>query len=137
VKAKESLTLEARYRDYIAALNAGRFEDATQFYAAKVWFNDQAFTRDQFRDLVLTLGRQIAPDTQITIESPIINGDDLAARIVRTGTQVKAWMGIPPTGASARLREYAFYHFKNGACERVWSVLDLGPLLGAFGVGHP
>jgi predicted ester cyclase len=130
-------SLVARYRAYIADLNASRFDDAAQFYAEQVWFDDQPFARQAFRDQVLTLGHQIAPDTHIAIEGLVVSGDNLAARLVRTGTPLRALMGIPPAGVPTRLREHAFYHLTNGVCDRVWSVLDLASLLASPVQGGP
>lgn len=121
--------IEQRYRQYIAALNAGRFDDAAQFYSLRVRYEGQDFDRDQFRDLVLTLGRQVAPDTQNTIDCVLVQGDTLAARLVRTGVAIRDFMGIPPTGRPVSLREHAFYHLADDGCDEVWSVIDLAPLL--------
>lgn len=123
--------IEHRYRAYIDALNEGRLDDAAEFYDDQLRFGVQPLSREQFRDFVLKPVHETAPDGTIEIRSIVIEGDELAARLVRTGTLVREWMGIKPTGRPASFGEHAFYHLRDGRCDEVWSIIDLAAILAA------
>jgi len=123
--------LEQRYRAYIDALNAGRLDEAAGFYHERIMLNDQPIGRDDFRDHVLAMGRQIAPDARVEVKSVVIDGDTLAARLVRTGTAEREWMGIKPVGRPVSFGEQAFYHLRDGQVDECWSIIDVAALLAA------
>ena len=41
-----------------------------------------------------------------------------------SGTPTGRWIGLEPTGARIRFREYAFYTVSGGLITDVWSVFD-------------
>lgn len=120
--------LAARYRTYIDDINAGRFDAAADFYHEQFPYGDEPFSRSQMRDLFAGV-QAMVPDTHIEICQLIIEGDQLCARLRRTGTAVQPYMGIPPSGKQAVVAEHAIYTLRDGRVAAVWSVVDLAPLL--------
>jgi predicted ester cyclase len=121
--------LRKRYDAYIEALNSGRLDEAAEFYHETVVINGEAMSRADFRIHVLGLARQIAPDARVELKSLVVDGDELAARLVRTGTSVIEYMGLKPTGRPVSFGEHAFYHLRDGRVDEAWSIIDLAALM--------
>ncbi|MFD6568745.1 ester cyclase [Micromonospora profundi] len=69
------------------------------------------------RDDVLADMRSIinaVPDMHWEVQELLFDRDRIAARVVNTGTPVKEWLGVAPTGKSFEIVEYAIYKFSNG-----------------------
>lgn len=101
------------YRDYIAALNARDFDAMDQFIADEVVLNNQPGTRED----VLAVQRSTVdevPDFHWEVEEFLVDGDRAAVRAINTGTPVKTWHGVAPSGASFRIVEYAIYRIRDG-----------------------
>jgi predicted ester cyclase len=46
-----------------------------------------------------------------------IDENRIAVRVVNTGTPVKPWKRVMPTGASFEIVEYAIYKINDGRCQ--------------------
>ncbi|MFE2849116.1 ester cyclase [Streptomyces scopuliridis] len=54
------------------------------------------------------------PDLHWELQDLAVDGDNLAARLINTGTPAKEWLGVAPTGASFEIVEYAIYQVRDG-----------------------
>jgi predicted ester cyclase len=77
--------------------------------------NDRAFHR---------MAVDSVRDYHWRLDDLIIEGDRVAARLTVTGTPVKEWLGLRPTGRDVSFTECAFYHFRDGRFEHMWYLLD-------------
>ena len=50
--------------------------------------------------------------------------DRIAARVVNTGTPVKEWLGVAPTGKSNEVMEYAIYKVRDGRFVQMTNLHD-------------
>lgn len=96
------------YRRYIATLDAHRLDEMDRFVADEVVLNGEPGTRD---DVVADMRRIVdaVPDFHWEVTELLVDRDRIAARVVNTGTPVKEWLGVVPTGASFEIVEYAIY----------------------------
>lgn len=105
--------LRSWYMRYGAALNAHEFDSMSEFISDQVLLNGEAGTRHD----VVTVLRQIVdavPDIHWDLTELLIDRDRIAVRAINTGTPVKEWLGVPPSGASFEIVEYAIYRIKDG-----------------------
>lgn len=56
------------------------------------------------------------------------DGGHGAARLVGTGTPVKEWNSLAPTGVTATFAETAFYKVVDGRFKHMWYVMDTDSL---------
>jgi predicted ester cyclase len=105
--------LRAFYERYLGALNAHEFDGMGEFIADRTTLNGEPATRD---DLLAVQRHDVdaVPDLHWELEELLFDGDRLAARLVNTGTPVKEWLGVQPTGASFEIVEYAIYQVRDG-----------------------
>jgi len=93
--------LRAFYDRYIAALNARDFDAMDKFIHDNATLNGRPLTRAD----VLTVQRQDAaavPDLRWVVVNLIIEGDRLGAQLLNTGTPIKQFAGVMPTGLRSR-----------------------------------
>jgi predicted ester cyclase len=90
--------------------------------------NGEPATRD---DLIAVQKHDVdaVPDLHWELKELLFDGDRLAARLVNTGTPVKTWLGVPPTGASFEIVEYAIYQVRGGRFVHMTALHDAGELL--------
>ncbi|MFG2455775.1 ester cyclase [Streptomyces sp. NPDC048523] len=93
--------LRAFYLRYIEALNAHEFDAMDEFISDRTTLNGEPATRD---DLIAVQTHDVdaVPDLHWELNELLFDGDRLAARLVNTGTPVKTWLGVAPTGARSR-----------------------------------
>ncbi len=105
--------LRAFYHRYITALDAHELDGMDRFVADRVMLNGEWGTR---ADVVADMRGIIdaVPDFHWDLRELLIDRDRIAARVVNTGTPVKEWLGIAPTGASFEIVEYAIYKVSDG-----------------------
>ena len=75
------------------------------------------------------------PDSRITIEDSITEGDTVATRWTLSGTHQGDFQGIPPTGRTVRFNGIEYNRIVNGRFAEHWSMFDnlsLLQQLGAF-----
>jgi predicted ester cyclase len=115
------------YLRYIAELNAHRFDQMGEFIDDRTTLNGEPATRD---DLIAVQKADVAavPDLHWELQELLFDGDRLAARLVNTGTPVKEWLGVEPTGASFKITEYAIYQVRNGRFVHMTALHDAGEM---------
>ncbi|MEV1250147.1 ester cyclase [Nonomuraea sp. NPDC050022] len=120
--------LRGFYRRYISELNAHRFDQMDQFIDDRPTLNGEPATRD---DLIAVQKADVeaVPDLRWELKELLFDGDRLAARLVNTGTPVKEWLGVAPTGASFEITEYAIYQVRDGRFVHMTAPHDAGELL--------
>ncbi|MGI5191652.1 ester cyclase [Promicromonospora sp. CA-289599] len=111
------------YEDYIAVLNAREFHRLEEFIAEELTHFGDAVTRDQ---VVAALNAQVdaVPDLKWRLDDFRASGHEVAARLTNTGTPVKEWLGVAPTGASFEVTEYALYRIRDGRFVNMTNLQD-------------
>lgn len=115
--------LRKLYLNYIEAINAREFHRMAEFAHDTIVFNGEPVARD---DYVATMQQHMDSVEDFTwhLDDLIIEDNRVAARLTDTGTPVKHWLGLQPTGRSVTFTEYSFYHFRDGRIERMSYLLD-------------
>ncbi|MGW1506296.1 ester cyclase [Streptomyces sp. NPDC001220] len=105
--------LRAFYLRYIDHLNAHKFDGMDQFINDETTLNGVPATRD---DLLAVQKNDVdaVPDLHWELQELLFDGDRIAARLINTGTPVKEWLGVPATGASFEIVEFAIYQVRDG-----------------------
>lgn len=111
------------YLRYIDAINARQFDRMHEFAHEELVFNGHQVAREDF---VATMKGQMdaVRDFVWSLQDLVVEGDRAAAHLTNTGTPVKTWLGLEPTGASVKFNEYAFYRFRDGRFYEVWYLHD-------------
>lgn len=73
------------------------------------------------------------PDSQISVEACIAEGDSVATRWSLTGTHKGEFQGIAPTGRAVRFSGIEFNRVADGRIAEHWAVLDNAALLTQLG----
>ncbi|GGP71163.1 ester cyclase [Saccharothrix coeruleofusca] len=115
------------YLRYIQQLNAHQFDRMDEFISERTTLNGEPATLD---DLIAVQKADVdaVPDLHWELEELLFDGDRLAARLVNTGTPVKRWLGVAPTGASFEITEYAIYQVRDGRFVHMTALHDAGEL---------
>ncbi|GIJ49218.1 hypothetical protein Val02_61040 [Virgisporangium aliadipatigenens] len=111
------------YLRYGAALNAHEFDRMDEFINDRVLLNGEPGTRDD----VVTVLKGIAdavPDIHWEFQELLFDRDRIAVRAVNTGTPAKEWLGVPPSGASFEIVEYAIYEVRDGRFAQMTNLHD-------------
>jgi predicted ester cyclase len=111
------------YLRYVAALNAHRFDGMEEFIDDCVLLNGEPGSRDD----VIEVQKQdvdAVPDLHWKVEELLLDRDRLAVRATNTGTPVKEWLGVAPTGASFEIVEYAIYRVRDGRFVQMTALHD-------------
>ena len=118
-----SSDLHAVYRAYLEAANARDFHRMAEFVHDTVIFNGEPVSRD---DYVAAMRQAVdaVHGYHWRLDDLIVEGDRVAVRLTDTGTPVKEWLGLQPTGRDVTFTEYAVYHFRGGRFEHMWYLLD-------------
>ena len=105
--------LRSWYLRYVAALNAHQFDVMDEFINDRVLLSGEPGTRD---DVVTVLKGSVeaVPDLHWEVKELLFDRDGIAVRAINTGTPAKEWLGVPPSGASFEIVEYAIYKVSNG-----------------------
>ncbi|MFI6428306.1 ester cyclase [Promicromonospora sp. NPDC050880] len=115
--------LRELYERYIAALNAHELHRLDEFVADQLTHFGDPVTRDQVR-AALTAQVDAVPDLTWRLDDLRVSGHEIAARLTNTGTPVKEWLGVPPTGASFEITEYALYRVHDGRFVNMTNLQD-------------
>ncbi|WP_066955574.1 ester cyclase [Streptomyces lushanensis] len=128
--------LRAFYERYIQALNAHEFDGMDEFINDRTTLNGEPATRE---DLLSVQKRDVdaVPDLHWELRELLFDGDRLAARLINTGTPVKEWLGVAPTGASFEIVEYAVYQVRDGRFVHMTALHDAGEMRRQLAVGRP
>ncbi|ADI12924.1 hypothetical protein SBI_09806 [Streptomyces bingchenggensis BCW-1] len=119
--------LRAFYLRYIEELNAHKFDGMGKFINDRTTLNGEPATRD---DLIAVQKQDVdaVPDLHWELKELLFDSDRLAARLINTGTPVKEWLGVAPTGASFEIVEYAIYQLRDGRFVHMTALRDAGEL---------
>ena len=115
--------VEAFYRRYLDACNAHDFDALDRFVAADVEVNGEW---QGLSDYVVGLREVVRgfPDYHWDLRHLMVAGDRIAAHFVDTGTHRGEAFGVPATGRSVRIQEFAFYRLAGGVIAEVWVATD-------------
>ncbi|MGW4729552.1 ester cyclase [Streptomyces shenzhenensis] len=116
------------YTRYAEALNAHEFDRMDEFINDQVLLGGQAGTRD---DVVAVLKGIVdaVPDIHWEIDELLLDRDGIAVRAINTGTPVKEWLGVPASGASFRIVEYAIHKVRDGRFVQMTNLHDSAEML--------
>lgn len=117
------LDLRDFYDRYIAALNARDFGIMDKFIHDEVTLNGKPASREDILD-IQRLEAGSVPDLHWVLTKLIIDGDRLGAQLVNTGTPVKRFVGVEPTGKSFEVTEYAVYQVVDGRFKHMAAIHD-------------
>ena len=81
--------------------------------------------------------RAAFPDTQITVEDLIAEGDKVVCRFTASGTQQGEFMGISPTGKQFTIMEIRIYRIVGGKIVECWGLFDQMGMMQQLGVIPP
>ncbi|WP_033339342.1 ester cyclase [Catenuloplanes japonicus] len=115
------------YLRYVDLANKRDFDRMDEFAHDEVIMNGTPVARD---DMVAEFRRHTdaVPDLHWEIQDLVVEGDHVAARLIDTGTPVREWNGLAPTGASVEFAETAFYRVENGRFKDMWYMMDADTL---------
>jgi predicted ester cyclase len=115
--------LELVYRRYIAALNDRRLDDLDQFVHDRLAYNGEEWTREQYEALLADDVRNV-PDLHYDIQLLVVGPDHVACRLWFDCTPRHEFLGVDAGGRRVSFAEHAFYRFRAGRIESVWSLID-------------
>jgi predicted ester cyclase len=76
------------------------------------------------------------PDIKQTIEDVIADGDKVVFRSTLEGTNTGEFLGIPPTGKSAKMNDFTLLRFENGKIVEWWYETNLLELMNQLGLSN-
>ncbi|MCO1616042.1 MULTISPECIES: ester cyclase [Micromonospora] len=116
------------YLRYVAALNAHEFDGMDEFINDTVMLNGEPGTRD---DVIAVQKHDVdaVPDLRWKVEELLFDRDRIAVRAINYGTPVKEWLGVPPSGASFEVVEYAIYKVSDGRFVQMTALHDSAEML--------
>jgi predicted ester cyclase len=115
--------LERTYSGYVAAIRERRFDDLDQFVHDQLIYNGEQWTREKYQSLLTDIFRR-TPDLDFRIEVLVIGADHVACRLWFDGSPQQEFLGIDAGGRRVAFAEHAFYRFRAGRIEHVWSLVD-------------
>lgn len=127
-----STELRTWYLRYVAALNAHEFEGMDEFINDQVFLNGAPGTREE----VVSVQKHdvdAVPDLRWHVQELLFDRDRIAVRAINTGTPTKEWLGVPPSGASFEIVEYAIYEVTDGRFSQMTALHDSADLLRQLG----
>lgn len=63
------------------------------------------------------------------VQELVLDRDRIAVRAVNTGTPEEEWLGVPPTGRSFKIVEYAIYRVRDGRFVEMTNLHDSADVL--------
>ncbi|OAQ72043.1 SnoaL-like polyketide cyclase [Pochonia chlamydosporia 170] len=120
-------SLGSLYTEYIDTINTLTMGDNLDKYCHPVvTHNDHTYSIDEYRMMIESSFDDIK-GLRFAINDFVIDSKSqyIGALLAFTGTPVKAFRGILPTGRDVQFSEHAFYRLRDGKIEQVWSLLDL------------
>lgn len=83
----------------------------------------------QFYDLVFSA----FPDTKVTFEELLAEGDEVACRYTFRATHRGDFLGIPPSGNRVEMNGMTILRFEDGKCVERWQNADMMGLMRQLG----
>jgi aspartyl-tRNA synthetase len=120
--------LAAFYRRYNACCNEHRFDDLAEFVARDVAVNGTDRGLDAYAEELRVVVRAF-PDYRWDLRHLVVDPPWIAAHFTDTGTHRGPFLGVPATGHSVSVQEFACYRVDAGpaAPEAAPSVLTPEP----------
>jgi predicted ester cyclase len=120
--------LRAWYQGYADALNRHELGGMDQFINDEVLLDGVPGKRD---DVVAVLEGIVdaVPDIHWDFQEILVDRDRIAVRAINTGTPVKEWLGVPPSGRSFEIVEYAIYTVAGGRFAKMTNLHDSSQLI--------
>lgn len=115
------------YERYITALNAHEFDGMNEFINDTTTLNGEPATRDDLL-AVQKADVEAVPDLHWELHELLFDGTRLAARLTNTGTPAREWLGVPATGKSFEITEYAIYEVRDGRFVHMTALHDAGTM---------
>lgn len=120
-------TIREWYDEYVAELNAHRFDAMDRYIAEDVTLNSEPASRDALL-AVQRADVDAVPDLHWEVQEWLLDGNRIAIRAINTGTPVKEWLGVQPTGKSFEIVEYAIYEVRDGKFVHMTALHDASEL---------
>jgi steroid delta-isomerase-like uncharacterized protein len=116
------------YMRYVEALNAHELDRMDEFINDQVLLGGQPGTRD---DVVAVLKGIVdaVPNMHWEVDELLFDRDGIACRSINTGTPVKEWLGVPASGASFKIAEYAIYKVRDRRFVQMTNLHDSAEML--------
>ena len=115
------------YARYVHLANTRDFDGMRELLHDEVHLGETAVPRDaiiaEFRKHT-----DAVPDIHWEVQDLVIEGNNIAARVLDTGTPAAEWNGIAPNGSSFTIAETAFYEVVDGRFRRMWYLMDVASL---------
>jgi len=113
------------YHNYVAAANSRDFDAISKMVNENVIINGKPQNRDGviagFKALVGAV-----PDMTWKIEDLVINGNQIAARLLDTGTpRETTFFGSNPKGLVVEFSEFGSYKVLDGSFVEMWYLIDV------------
>jgi predicted ester cyclase len=111
--------LAAFYRRYNVCCNEHRFEDLAEFVGRDVEIDGTNRGLDAYAAELRAVGRAF-PDYRWELRRLVVEAPWIAAHFIDTGTHREEFLGVPATGRSVAVPEFAFYRVDAGRIAEVW-----------------
>jgi len=86
---------------------------------------------------MVTMYRTAFPDSNITIEDMVAEGDKVVCRYAMRGTHKGDYMGIAATGKQVNIMGISIHRFAGGKEAEVWAIEDMLGMMQQLGVVPP
>jgi steroid delta-isomerase-like uncharacterized protein len=119
----------------------GNLDAAADVYAP-TYISHEPTGREDIRGLeavkqVAAAVRQAFPDTRITVEDQIAEGDKVVTRFTTRATHQGELFGIPPTGREVEVTSIGMAHIEGGKIAEYWPYTDRLGMMQQLGVIPP
>ena len=117
--------------------NKNNMAVANEVYAADVYYHEPAAGvvkgLERLKDFV-TSWRVAFPDSLLTIEEQVAEGNAVATRWTFVGTHRQSFRGLAPTGKSVKFSAMYFYRFADGKVVEIHAMVNSLTLFQQLGV---
>jgi predicted ester cyclase len=113
--------LAAFYRRYNAFCNEHRLEGLDEFVAPDVVINGTDRGLDAYADALRTVVSAF-PDYRWELRRLVVEAPWIAAQLEDAGTHRGPFHGVPATGRSVSIQEFAMYRMDAGRIAEVWGM---------------
>jgi predicted ester cyclase len=120
--------LKTWYLQYVATLDGRELDKMDRFIADEVVLNGTPGRRE---DVVADMRSILdaVSDMRWEVDEVLIDRDRIAVRALNTGTPQKEWLGVPASGASFSIVEYAIYRVRDGRFVEMTNLHDSADIL--------
>ncbi|HEX6347290.1 ester cyclase [Umezawaea sp.] len=120
--------LRSWYLRYVEALNNHDLDGMEEFIDDEVMLDGVPGRRDAVVAVLKGIVDAV-PDIHWDVQELLIDRDRIAVRAINTGTPVQEWLGVPPSGASFEIVEYAIYTVGDGRFTKMTNLHDSAGLV--------